>query len=37
MIDRVETLELLKNLSERNPRIERFKKYCDEYEKEIKE
>lgn len=32
MIDRAETLGLLKNLSARNPTWEKFKKYCDEYE-----
>lgn len=37
MIDRVETLELLKNLSERNPSFKRFKDYCDVYEKEEEE
>lgn len=35
MIDRAETLRLMKNLSERNPSWKKLKEYCDEYEKEV--
>lgn len=37
MIDREETLNLMKNLSARNPSWKKFAGYCDMYEREEKE